>query len=87
LLQDAIEKKHSTTSEAIESGKKMNAYRVILNHFSQRYPKIPVFSTNYNEKTCIAFDLMKIDFDDLKDLPKMNDALKHLFTKEELEQD
>eukprot|EP01080_Neovahlkampfia_damariscottae_P009910 gene9910-2232_t len=49
LIKDAIDKKHSTTSEAIESGIEMNSYRVILNHFSQRYPKIPIFNSNYNE--------------------------------------
>ena len=38
---DAKAKKHSTTSEAISVGKKMGARRILLTHFSQRYPKIP----------------------------------------------
>lgn len=43
LLEDAVKKKHSTTSEAIATGVDANCYRTILTHFSQRYPKAPVF--------------------------------------------
>jgi ribonuclease Z len=43
LFEDAVKKKHSTTSEAIATGVDANCYRVILTHFSQRYPKAPVF--------------------------------------------
>ena len=38
---DAIAKKHSTISEAIGVGIAMNARRVILTHFSQRYSRLP----------------------------------------------
>ena len=38
---DAIAKKHSTISEAIGVGVAMNARRVLLTHFSQRYSKLP----------------------------------------------
>ena len=41
---DARAKNHSTTSDAIGVGKRMNARRVLLTHFSQRYTKIPVMS-------------------------------------------
>ena len=41
LSGDAEAKKHSTTSEAIGVGMAMEARRVILTHFSQRYQKIP----------------------------------------------
>ncbi|WWC91109.1 uncharacterized protein L201_006050 [Kwoniella dendrophila CBS 6074] len=34
-------KGHSTFSQAIEVGKKMKAKHILLNHFSQRYPKLP----------------------------------------------
>ena len=43
LFEDAVKKKHSTTSEAIATGVDANCYRVILTHFSQRYRKAPVF--------------------------------------------
>jgi ribonuclease Z len=41
LLHEAEKKKHSTTAEAMAVAKECNAYRVILTHFSQRYPKFP----------------------------------------------
>ena len=42
LRGDAEAKMHCTTSEAIGVGIAMGARRVLLTHFSQRYPKIPV---------------------------------------------
>ena len=42
MQNDAKKKKHSTTSEAIAVGRAMNAKRIILTHFSQRYQKLPV---------------------------------------------
>ena len=50
----------STTTEAIESGVKMDAKFIMLNHFSQRYPKIPVFSDQFTKYTGIAFDHMRV---------------------------
>lgn len=41
LVEDALAKKHSTTSEALGIARDMRARRVILTHFSQRYPKLP----------------------------------------------
>ena len=43
LRDEAVKKKHSTTGEAIRCGYDANAYRTILTHFSQRYPKAPLF--------------------------------------------
>ena len=43
LLEDAVKKRHSTTSEAIQTGVDARCYRTILTHFSQRYPKAPKF--------------------------------------------
>lgn len=34
---EALKKRHSTISEAIEVAQQMNAQRLILTHFSQRY--------------------------------------------------
>lgn len=50
----------STTSQAIGVGMRMNAGFIVLNHFSQRYAKIPLFSPDFNEKVGIAFDHMKV---------------------------
>lgn len=51
---------YSTTSQAINVGMRMNAEFIMLNHFSQRYAKIPLFSPDFNEKVGIAFDHMKV---------------------------
>jgi ribonuclease Z len=45
LKGDAVAKKHSTTSEALDIGAQMDAKAVILTHFSQRYQKIPILET------------------------------------------
>ncbi|KAM7192031.1 ribonuclease Z 1 [Naviculisporaceae sp. PSN 640] len=37
---DAMAKKHSTFSEALDVAKQMGARRLLLTHFSQRYPRI-----------------------------------------------
>ena len=41
LAAEAVFKKHSTLSEALGAGVACGAEHVLLNHFSQRYPKIP----------------------------------------------
>ncbi|KAI3879587.1 hypothetical protein MKW92_017985 [Papaver armeniacum] len=58
MVEEAIARNHSTTMEAIEVGE--GAYRIILTHFSQRYPKIPVFDETHMHKTCIGFDMMSV---------------------------
>ncbi|KAJ0639443.1 putative ribonuclease Z [Helianthus annuus] len=82
LEKEAVAKKHSTTSEAIETGNAAGAYRIILTHFSQRYPKIPVFDESHMHKTCIAFDMMSVNFADLHVLPRVLPYLKLLFKNE-----
>ncbi len=41
---EAIAKKHCTMAEALDVARRMRARRVLLTHFSQRYPKFPVFN-------------------------------------------
>eukprot|EP00210_Caulerpa_lentillifera_P003294 g3145.t1 len=59
--------KHSTWNEALDVGKKMNAFRTILTHFSRRYPCLPQGLTAQvlGDSAAVAFDGMKlrIDFD------------------------
>lgn len=38
----------------------MNAEFIMLNHFSQRYAKIPVFSEDFTDKVGISFDHMRV---------------------------
>ncbi|KAK7325162.1 hypothetical protein VNO77_29289 [Canavalia gladiata] len=82
MVEEAIAKNHSTTNEAIEMGESANAYRIILTHFSQRYPKIPVLDETHMHKTCVAFDMMSINIADLSVLPKVLPYLKLLFRNE-----
>ncbi|PWA16065.1 hypothetical protein CCH79_00016530 [Gambusia affinis] len=82
LLEEAVEKRHSTTSQAIGVGMEMNADFIMLNHFSQRYAKIPLFSEDFSDRVGISFDHMKICFRDFKTLPKLTAALKTLFAEE-----
>ncbi|XP_037350676.1 zinc phosphodiesterase ELAC protein 2 isoform X1 [Talpa occidentalis] len=79
LEEEAVEKTHSTTSQAIGVGMRMNAEFIMLNHFSQRYAKIPLFSPDFNDKVGIAFDHMKVCFRDFPTVPKLTAPLKALF--------
>jgi ribonuclease Z len=82
MKDEAIARNHSTTKEAIAVGTSAGAYRIILTHFSQRYPKIPVFDEDDMDKTSIAFDLMSVNLADLPVLPKVLPHLKLLFKDE-----
>jgi len=83
-MEDEAEKKrHSTTREAVQTGIDARVYRTILTHFSQRYPKIPVFDASYTERTFVAFDLMSVDFSTLPKLPKLLPAVRSLFEDDE----
>eukprot|EP00884_Botryococcus_braunii_P017400 jgi/Botrbrau1/4343/Bobra.0232s0032.1 len=83
LEEEARMKRHSLTREAIEVGQAANAYRTILSHFSQRYPKIPVVDPSFRDCTCIAFDLMTVNLADLPQLPRLVGPLRKFF--EEME--
>ncbi|CAN4086808.1 unnamed protein product [Withania somnifera] len=82
MVEEAIARNHSTTQEAIEVGDSAGAYRIILTHFSQRYPKIPVFDEAHMHKTSIAFDMMSVNLADLPMLPRVLPYLKLLFRDE-----
>ncbi|KAL2516197.1 tRNAse Z4 [Forsythia ovata] len=83
LVDEAIARNHSTTKEAMEVGDSSGVYRVILTHFSQRYPKIPVFDDEtHMHKMCIAFDLMSVNLADLPLVPRVLPCLKIMFKDE-----
>ncbi|XP_041075596.1 zinc phosphodiesterase ELAC protein 2-like [Polyodon spathula] len=82
MEDEATEKKHSTTSQAIGIGMEMNAKFIMLNHFNQRYAKIPLFNADFNDKVGIAFDHMRIRFGDFGAIPKLILPLKALFAEE-----
>ena len=63
LEADALLKKHTTTSQAIEVGKLSNAWRTVLTHFSPRYQKVcELNESEMKEGALIAFDHMRVSF-------------------------
>jgi ribonuclease Z len=87
LKEEAELKMHSTTSEAIDIGKKMNAKFILLTHFSQRYSKVPKINGELDVNVGIAFDNMRVSLSDLPKLPMMYPVLKTMFAEsyEEME--
>jgi ribonuclease Z len=67
MIASAIQKKHSTLGQAIQTGRDANARFVVLTHFSQRFPKVPVFATEC-ENVAFAFDYMSCSFDRITEL-------------------
>lgn len=82
MQEEAEIKRHCTTKEAVESGASAGAYRTILTHFSQRYPKVPVINEHFQDHVSIAFDLMSVRLTDLPRLPALVPAFKDLFDDE-----
>ncbi len=64
LVEHALQKRHSTTSEAIHVAKAAQVKYVILTHFSQRYPKA-IDVENVEFKPIIAFDGLRLRFSQL----------------------
>ncbi|KAM0128975.1 hypothetical protein ACHAO1_008753 [Botrytis cinerea] len=84
LQGDAIAKKHSTTSEAMNIGKGMGARRILLTHFSQRYQKIPVMDSEVTDQVSIvAFDYMKVKISDFSKIAAFRPALLKLYEEKE----
>ncbi|XP_050393712.1 zinc phosphodiesterase ELAC protein 2 isoform X2 [Patella vulgata] len=79
LIDDAKFKTHSTTSQAIDVGVRMNAKFILLNHFSQRYSKVPNFNENFTDRVGISFDNMRVRLCDLPLLPHFLPVLKAIF--------
>lgn len=92
MREEAEEKKHSTTGQALNiCANKMGAWRTILTHFSQRYPKIPllneaVVANLSHSRAAVAFDLMCVDFSRLEELPRIVPNLQQLFPDESIEE-
>jgi len=79
LVEEALAKKHSTTQEAMEIGRRMNAERILLTHFSQRYPKLPKQESN---NVVVAFDGMVIRLGQFQRFHSLLPALEKVFHEE-----
>ena len=81
--EEAKAKRHSTVNEALTIAKDMNVFRVILTHFSQRYPKIPPMPETLKTKAVLAFDYMTVTFRDLLWTPALIPLLSEVLPKDE----
>ncbi|XP_043289632.1 ribonuclease Z, mitochondrial isoform X2 [Venturia canescens] len=86
LEEEAKMKYHSTVSQAIQAGERMNAKFVLLTHFSQRYARIPYLPENDNDtsnlsKVGIAYDNMQFSISQLHLLPLFYPTLKLMFSE------
>ncbi|XP_068631532.1 ribonuclease Z, mitochondrial isoform X2 [Battus philenor] len=84
LADEARTKMHSTTSQAIDIGRQMNAKFTVLTHFSQRYARLPRLSADVlrdSTRVGIAFDNMQIRMKDLEVLPLMYGPLQIMFAE------
>ncbi|KUJ12700.1 tRNA processing endoribonuclease-like protein Trz1 [Mollisia scopiformis] len=85
LQGDAMAKKHSTTSEALDVGRRMGARRILLTHFSQRYQKIPIMDSHggKDQVAIVAFDYMRCKIEDFVKLEAFKPALMKLYEDKE----
>jgi len=95
LQADALAKKHSTLSEALAVGRDMQARRILLTHFSQRYPQLPAVSKEVLQQgqdgdrdveVLFAFDLMRVRLGEFKHANAFLPALRKLYEAEEPEE-
>jgi ribonuclease Z len=94
-LDAALDKMHSTTSEAIDIGRRMNAKNVFLTHFSQRHVRVPEFVLRWDkmataerakfENVAIAFDRMRVRVGDLWKVTRMYPLFEKMYYKAEME--
>ena len=81
LHKEAARKYHSTTSEAIEVGKNLRAWRTWLTHFSFRYNKIPEITENhFSNKVMCANDHMRLRLSDFEWSFKSLDIFRKMIT-------
>lgn len=82
LTGEALAKKHSTVAEALEVGRQMEADKILLTHFSQRYPKLPIVE-NTGQTVLCAFDLMRVKLKEFQYAQAFMPALRLLLAEEE----
>ena len=61
-------------------GRSCGAYRTILTHFSQRYPRLPPgldMEAAATAAIAVAFDGMRVPLTSLPDLPQLLPVLQH----------
>ena len=84
---EAIAKKHCTITEAMEVAKQMRARRVMLTHFSQRYPKvaniIDTASPEVKDQAILfAFDNMRVKLGEWREAQQYWPAITKLLAED-----
>ncbi|CCF59447.1 hypothetical protein KAFR_0H00380 [Kazachstania africana CBS 2517] len=85
LVEDAIKKRHCTINEAINVSNMMEVDKLILTHFSQRYPKAPQLDNNIEiqaKEYCFAFDGMIVNYATLGGQKAILPMLNKVFLEE-----
>ncbi|KAI0777745.1 hypothetical protein BD413DRAFT_640429 [Trametes elegans] len=82
--QLAFDKAHSTSAQAIDIGRRMNAQKLLLTHFSARYPGMPPRKGGNGDGSAqplvgIAFDYARIRLGDFWKLNAYLPAIQHAF--------
>ncbi|WIA34738.1 hypothetical protein OEZ86_013047 [Tetradesmus obliquus] len=79
LRHHACAKGHSTLQEALQVAKDMGAYRTVLTHFSQRYPRLPggfpATAAPWSQRPLLAVDGAVVKFSLLPRLPGLMPAV------------
>ena len=83
MLSDAIQKNHSTFTEAIKDGEDMAAKFTILTHFSQRYTKMSrVDEFRDKPNVGVAFDFMAVNPRNFHFVREMYLALEKIYNQD-----
>lgn len=83
MVEDAKMRKHSTTKQALSVAQEMNAEFVLLTHFSQRYPKLPIIKDeSLVKRVAYAFDHMEVTPGDIPNFCKLIPILNKVFADE-----
>jgi ribonuclease Z len=89
MTTEAKQKAHCTTTEAIDVATRAQAKHVVLTHFSQRYPKMPVMASaaaggEDTPDVLTAIDLLSLDLRALRQ-PALSDICSQLMSKDDEE--
>ena len=83
LSISAEQRRHTSVSQAIEVGKKMNSKYIILSHFSQRFTDEEFFSLESN--VLFSFDFLSLNYSKLPfDFNKIKEISEKYFKKKNL---
>jgi len=87
LQAEAVAKKHSTIGEAIQAGRDMGARKTALIHFSQRYPRAPVFGNGEedqakNRDVLFGFDYMRFKVGEVARFPLLMKGVEEVYRGE-----